>query len=104
MRSVISGAEVFFVKGVFIYDVRKILGFVDPPCQLVLFLSSAFWEPSYPLPLRTSYMEAPKAAAASTGCASRERATSETPKEGQYVKGIVVAVQRWRLNSTRVIC
>ena len=27
--------------------------------QLILFLSSAFWDPLYPHPLRTSYMEAP---------------------------------------------
>ena len=69
--------------------------------KIILFLFVPFWELPYPLPVRTSYMEAPRP----PRVARPVRATSETPKERQYVKGIVVAaVQRWRLNSTRVIC
>ena len=50
--------------GASIYDVRKTFVFFTPSplvtvtIQLILFLSSAFWGPPSPHPLRTSFMEA----------------------------------------------
>ena len=61
--------SVYWIRGLplgaFIYDVCKILGFFDTLVmyinQLILFLLSAFLVPPSPLPVRTSYMDAPLA-------------------------------------------
>ena len=59
----------FRTKGRYLYDVRNIFGSLDPSPslvpyinQLIVFLSSAFWGPPFPHPVRRSYKYRPQVA------------------------------------------